>query len=195
MIEEDLSKTILNTNRLILRKIKTRDAADLFEFCKDPAISRYSQWDQHTDIAETKAYIRYAKRESSDEKLNFCICFAGKVIGTCGFATLERNIRVAEIGYCISHDYQHRGFASEAIFALCDFGFNVLRLNRIEARIASENTPSCRLLDKLGFTRDALLKKGAYIKGNTYDVCLYSLTNDEFLNIYKGKVPVFGNSF
>ena len=187
----DYRKHKIFTNRLVLRRVEIGDAADLFEYCRDPASSRYSEWEPHENIAQTKAFIRYSRRDKSENKLDFCITLRdnNKVIGTCGFTKCELPIRTGEIGYCLSAEYQGAGYASEAVFAVCKFGFDVLRLNRIEARVVTENTPSCRLLERLGFSKEGLLRKGAYLKGSTYDLYLYSLTNDDFIHKFKGQVP------
>lgn len=183
MIEPKLSgKITLQTDRLILRPAKLADAADYFAFCKDPSASRYSEWAPHETIAQTKAYIRYTRRNRSDDSLDLAIESRDTrtVIGNCGFTKLNLSLKTAEIGYCLAASARGQGFAREAIHALLAYGFDRLHLNRIEARVVCENTPSVGLLRRLGFSLDARLKKGAYIKGKTYDLYLYSITNDEF---------------
>ena len=68
------------------------------------------------------------------------------------------------------------GYATEAVGALCGFCFQKLGTERLEAKVMCENLPSERLLLRLGFKKEAMLKKGAVCKGKTVDVNLFSLT-------------------
>lgn len=175
-------KIILQTDRLILRLAKLSDAADYFAFCKDPSTSRYSEWMPHESIAQTKAYLRCLRRNPSDDSLDFAIVRKDlqRVIGSCGFTRLNLSLKTGEIGYCLAADARGCGYGFEAIRALCAYGFGQLHLNRIEARVVCENTPSIALLERLGFSREGRMKKGAFIKGKTCDLFLYAQTDDEF---------------
>ena len=49
----------LHTQRLLIRRLAMRDAADLFDYCRDPEVARHVLWDAHLSISESRAYIRY----------------------------------------------------------------------------------------------------------------------------------------
>ena len=64
---------------------------------------------------------------------------------------------------------------SEALGLLLDYGFQQMELNRVEAVVFRDNDASCRLLAKLGFAREGLLREYAYLHGRLQDMYMYSL--------------------
>lgn len=173
-----LYKTVLRTDRLLLRYPALQDAEDVFAFCRDPRISEYSSWDPHEDLPHTRRYLRYLRRTRKDgEELTLCICRKSdnRVIGTVSFVRIDFEGRVGEIGYCIATDCWRQGYGSEAVGALLRFGLDTLRLNRIEARVVCENRASAALLEHLGFQREGRLKNGVTFKGAPHDLFLYAV--------------------
>lgn len=173
-----LYKTVLETDRLLLRYPTLRDAEEVFAFCRDPRISEYSAWDPHESPAHTRRYLRYLRRiRKTGKELTFCICRKadGRVIGTCSFVHIDLEGRVGEIGYCVSADCWRRGYGKEAVSALLGYGFNCLRFNRIEARVVCENLSSSGLLERLGFQKEGILKNGITFKGAPHDLFLYAV--------------------
>lgn len=71
--------------------------------------------------------------------------------------------RVAELGYWIVPQYRGNGYATEAARAMCDVGFRVLRLHRIEAGALARNRASIRVLEKAGLRREGILRERARI--------------------------------
>ncbi len=82
----------------------------------------------------------------------------GTPIGTCGFHALRSRDRRCDIGYDLSPRHWGRGYMTEALSAALAFGFSELTLNRVGAIVHPENTASLRLLDRLGFLREGLLR-------------------------------------
>lgn len=172
----------LETERLILRRMEKRDAADLFACFSDPGASRYSIWSPHRNLAYTKNYVRYMMRSyRAREAMVFCIVLKeeNRVIGTCSFTEMDTAYKVAEIGYTLSPAYWHCGYGSEAVKALLKFGFETIGLLRVSARVMPENRASSKLLQRLGFKQEGYLSGGIYCKGRPHDVCLYGLLREE----------------
>ena len=89
------------------------------------------------------------------------------MIGTCGFTSFDCPHDAAEIGYVIHPSYWGMGIVPEAVRAVLQFGFERLRLHRIEARFIEGNVASLRVMQKVGMTfegyqRDRLLVKGVH---------------------------------
>ncbi|MDO7907451.1 GNAT family N-acetyltransferase [Paenibacillus sp. JX-17] len=74
------------------------------------------------------------------------------VIGRSGFVSWRPEYGLAEIGYALGSPYWGRGLATEAVRALLRFGFDVMKLNRLEARCNADNTGSERVMQKAGMT-------------------------------------------
>lgn len=98
----------------------------------------------------------------------------------CGFHKWNQRSFRAEIGYDLSPQYQGRGLMTEALHAMLEHGFDVLKLHRIEAFIYVENMPSMRLLERLGFRQEGTLRDYFYLNGSFHDHTLWSLLRSEW---------------
>lgn len=102
-------------------------------------------------------------------------------IGECGFHTWNVIHKRAEIFYSMRKDaYKQKGFMTEALQAVLDFGFNELGLHRIQALVADYNTPSIKLLLHYGFTKEGTMREDYVEKGIHEDSDCYSLLKREW---------------
>lgn len=104
----------------------------------------------------------------------------GRQIGGIGFSpSAKGQAHAAELGYWLAADYWGRGIATEAVQAVCDYGFQHLGLARITAAIFTGNDASARVLEKCGFTLEAPLQRKLYRKnGEFIDATLYAKVSD-----------------
>lgn len=168
----------LLTPRLLLRPVRMSDAQDLFEYSRDPEVARHVLWDAHQSIHQTRGYIRFLlKQYRGGQPSSFVIELAQerKVIGTIGFMWLQQENRSAEVGYSLSRAYWNRGLMTEALKAVLDFGFDTLRLNRIEAQHETANPASGRVMAHAGMRYEGRLRQRVYNKGRYVDVELYAI--------------------
>ena len=160
----------LETDRLILRPMRVSDAPDMFEYARDPEVTRYLLWRPHESISHTRSYLEYlAGRYRIGMHYEWAVILKaeGRMIGTCGFASVDCPNNKAEIGYVLNPRYRGQGLMPEAVLRVMRFGFDMMGLHRIEARYMIGNEASRRVMDKVGMTfegvqRDAMLVKGAY---------------------------------
>ena len=175
------------SDRLILRALKMSDAADLFACCREPEISRYSEWYPHPDLAHSRAYISWMLSEyRRKEGTTFAVCRreSGRLIGTCSYIGLDLEHKVSELGYCLAKDSWGMGYGAEAAFILLDHGFRRLGLHRMEARVMPENERSVRVLEKLGMEREGRMRKAIYCKGADHNLDLYAITDERFFRLF-----------
>ena len=114
----------LHTQRLLIRRLAMRDAADLFDYCRDPEVARHVLWDAHLSISESRAYIRYMlKKYRMGEPSSWGIehLASGRVIGTIGYMWYQRDNNSAEVGYSLSRKYWNQGLMTEALKAVIDY--------------------------------------------------------------------------
>lgn len=78
------------------------------------------------------------------------------------------------VGYKFDPDYHHHGYAEESLEKGIEIMFNDVKLNRIEATVMPNNIPSIKLLERLDFEREGLLKKKLCINGKWEDHYLYA---------------------
>ena len=86
----------------------------------------------------------------------------------------------AEVWFKIHPDYWSKGFGTEALNAIIDFGFKELNLHRIEAGCAVENTGSVKLLEKVGMTREGGKRKALPLKTGWADNYEYAILQSEY---------------
>ncbi|MBQ7384857.1 MAG: GNAT family N-acetyltransferase [Clostridia bacterium] len=160
----------LKTERLTLRAMRRDDATDMFEYASQDGVTEFLLWSSHKSRAYTEEYLKYVEsRYAVGDFYDWAlICNqSGKMIGTCGFASIDTVNNVGEIGYVLNPAYHGRGIAAEAAKEVMRFGFETLELHRIEARFMEGNDASRRVMEKLGMSfegtaREAMLVKGAY---------------------------------
>lgn len=104
----------------------------------------------------------------------------GRLIGTCGYCKWDKQHRHAEIGYDLWTEYWGQGLMPEALQALIRYGFEEMNLNRVEATTHTENQRSQRVLTKLGFQKEGLLREYYCRDGIYNDQVQFSLLRNEW---------------
>ena len=174
---------ILETQRLILRPLKMRDAHDLYAYARDPEVSRHVLWDAHESVWQSRQYLRAALRQyRRGLPGSFAITLrqSGRMIGTIGFMWVNTDHRSAEVGYSLARDYWNQGIMTEALGELIRYGFRSLNLNRIEAQHETENPASGAVMRKCGMRREGTLRQRLLNKGRFVDVELYAILRRDF---------------
>lgn len=166
----------LETKRLLLRKMKKDDAPDMFAYASDPDVTRYLLWSPHASLAHTKKYLAYLEKQYRAGRFyDWAVVekSSGRMIGTCGFASVVPEDLRAEIGYVLNPRWWGRGLASEAVLAVMEFGFFELGLHRIEARFMEGNDRSFAVMKRCGMTFEGMLRDLLFVKGEyrTIGVC------------------------
>lgn len=182
--------TIIETERLRLRRLGRRDKKDMYDYARRKEVSRYLLWSPHQDEDYTKRLIdRLLYLYKSGEYFDFAVEYRenGKMIGTCGFASVDEKNNCAEVGYVLSPDYWGKGIATEAVNAVLRFGFCDLELGRIEARYMVENTASRRVMEKCGMTFEGIYRKKLLVKGIYRDIGVCSILAEEYFENNKNE--------
>jgi [ribosomal protein S5]-alanine N-acetyltransferase len=107
-------------------------------------------------------------------------------IGTCLLFRFEPASGRAELGYVLGRSHWGHGYMAEALAAVIGFAFGSAGLRRIEAEVNPDNTASMRLLHKLGFTQEGVLRQRWVTRGEPYDVAVFGLLSHE----WRGTNPV-----
>jgi ribosomal-protein-alanine N-acetyltransferase len=168
---------IIATERLTLRELRTDDAPALHALFSDPDMMRY--WGTpHDSLARTEAMIASISEAYRERRgIEWAVTFetTGEVIGKVCHHRLMRDHFRSEIGYILAKQHRGQGFIHEALRAVIAFGFAALKLHSIEAQLDPENVRSARLLERLGFVKEAHLKENYFVHGGFVDTAIYSL--------------------
>ena len=173
----------LETERLRMRRLLPTDALDMYEYASEKDLTRYLLWDPHPSVQYTREYLEYLEgRYAVGDFYDWALILkeSGKMIGTCGFTSLDLQNNCAEIGYVIHHKYHGKGYAPEAAEKVIAFGFDKLALSRISAVCMKENAASLRVMQKLGMSFEGTLRSAIYAKGARQDVSVCAITAEDY---------------
>jgi ribosomal-protein-alanine N-acetyltransferase len=174
---------ILVTERLRLRQIKPSDAEALFAIHSDVAWMRWYGVDPITErshagqLAEMFASwfaagtgFRWGLERKQD----------GRLLGTCGLFRWNKSWHNCVVGYEIARDCHGHGYMREALVAVLNYGFNEMRLHRVQAETHPDNAASIGLATRLGFRLEGLHREQAFWSGGFHDLNCYSLLEPEW---------------
>ena len=172
---------ILETERLILRKLKIEDADAMYVYASNDDVTKYVLWDSHTSPEQTKQFLQFMIDKYKQENYAWAVTLkdSDEFIGTIDYVMLDHNERIGEIGYALSHLYWGKGYMSEAAKAVLHYGFTELHLERIQARCFAENIGSERVMQKAGMVYEGTMRKAKLSKGTYYDLKMYSMIREE----------------
>lgn len=174
----------LITNRLNLRQIQPTDAEAIFAIKSDLEVTRHYGQEPHRSLDNTLAWMqRLQASYERHEVFAWGITLKGKdtVIGICTLWNFDPSFHCVEIGYELHPAYGRQGIMAEALSAILSCGFTELGLHRIEANPLVGNTPSSRLLLKLGFMYEGTLRQRHFFRGHFEDQQYFGLLKDEWL--------------
>lgn len=152
---------ILETDRLILRRLERADAEFIFTLVNDPAWLRYIGDRGVRTLADAIDYILQGPVQSY-ERYGFGLFLTalkagGTPIGICGLLKRE-TLPEADLGFAFLPQFWGNGYAHESAAAVLSWGKKTFQLERILAITAPENHPSIKVLKKLGFQFEALIR-------------------------------------
>lgn len=176
---------VIETPRLILRKMAKSDSREMFAYASNPEVTRYLLWEPHISESYTYKYLTYLQSAYRTGKFyDWAVtCRSdGMMIGTCGFTDFNFAANSAEVGYVINPDFWNKGIAPEALGAVLDFGFHSLGIHRIEARYIIGNDRSRRVMEKVGMKFEGILRDAVCRRGVYASVGVCAIIADEFLS-------------
>lgn len=169
----------LTTGRLLLRRLTMEDAPEIFFLRSDPTILQYLSKEPASNMKEAEDFITLINTNiDNNEAILWAIVlkeYPKKTIGTiCFWRMLKEHYR-AELGYVLNPEYWNKGIMTESIRRILDYGFTILGLHSVEARINPDNIASASVLESTGFTREAYFKEDFFHRGKFEDTAVYSL--------------------
>lgn len=180
----------LLTERLTLRKMLVLDAQDMYEYACRSDVTKYLTWHPHPDKAYTKEYLQYlGNRYAAGMFYDWAVIYEPdcKMVGTCGFTSFNCASDSAEVGYVLNPDYWGKGIAAEALSRVLQFGFEDLKLHRIEAKFIRENEASLHVMQRVGMTLEGYLREAMLVKGNYVTVGVCSILASEWRERQTGR--------
>jgi ribosomal-protein-alanine N-acetyltransferase len=174
----------LHTERLILRPFRLTDAAAVQELAgaHEIADTTVSIPHPYPDGAAAAWIGTHAAAWEVGKLVTFAITGrdGDSLMGAIGLVISSENAH-AELGYWIAKPHWNRGYCTEAAQAILAFGFDELRLHRVEARHFARNPASGRVMQKLGMKLDGIQRESVKKWDRFEDLALYAILASEWV--------------
>ena len=170
----------LETERLFLRRVDSNDLKEIFALRSNPETMKYIPRPLvKTDEDALEHIVMIDSKIDSNEGINWAITLKDnpKLIGVIGHYRIKPENYRAELGYMLLPEYHGQGIVSEAVKEAVKYGFQVMKLNSLEAIIDPDNYASAKVLEKNGFVKEAHLKEYEFFEGRFLDTVIYSILN------------------
>lgn len=176
---------------LTLRYATAADAPAMFELGSDPEVTRFFSWGPYTSVDQPAAYIAGLDGERErGERLDFLIVREGVgPIGVTGLIEMSQRDRRAVVGTWLARHEWGTGANAESKALIAQLGFRALGLERLGAYADVANGRSQTALQKVGFTREGVLRHWHRHGESVHDVVLFSLLEQEWLDSPLAQVP------
>ena len=189
-MEEELQKLTINEGKggnesnielssvISLRLLDLSDIDDFMVWASDDKVTRFCSFDSYTSKEDG---INYIKNTVSRHPWYRAICVNNRPVGSISVTANSGNDKCrGELGYVLAADYWGKGIATKAVKMVANTIFDEWpHLERLEALSVVDNVGSQRVLEKAGFTREAVLRKYRILKGTTRDRVIFSLLSTD----------------
>ncbi|MFV8754096.1 GNAT family N-acetyltransferase [Nannocystaceae bacterium ST9] len=170
----------LTTERLRLRSFRFADVDDVLAYAGAPGFGDYVPTPRPYLRSHAEEYLARTRLADWSITCNWALEHEGRVVGGVRFDRQTAH-RKAELGWGITPALRGQGLVGEAVRSVIDVGFERLPwLLRVDAHMDARNLASMRVADKLGMTREGLLRSFLVIHDRPIDVVWYSLLRAEW---------------
>lgn len=170
---------------LELRIPQERHAEEAFEVVREnlPHLKPWLPWatDDYSLESAREFFKKNLQQFANNEALALSIVFEEKIVGGIGFNQFDWQNRQTEIGYWLAINQTGKGIMTKCCWALIEYALNELKLNRIVIRCAGENTKSRAIPERLGFTKEGVLRQTEWLHDKFVDLVVYSMLAEEWM--------------
>jgi len=174
----------LESDRLLYRRITMEDSESLFKIRSNNEVMQFMDRDPMKSVSESENLIQSIHDSfASGSGINWGIIdkCTQVFIGYFGFWRIDTYHCRGEIGYALHPGYWGKGYMEETACQLIHYGFTEMRLHSIEANVNPDNLSSIKLLEKLGFQKEAYFRENYLFNNEFTDSVIYSLLERDFM--------------
>jgi ribosomal-protein-alanine N-acetyltransferase len=170
----------IETERLGLRPVTLEDVEDILTFATDVEWAHYLPVPQPYTRRDAEEFVASQILLDREQTASWGIVLDGAVIGGINLRMDSEN-HACELGYSVAREYWGQGFATEAARAVIDAAFESLPdLNKVRAMADLRNVASQRVMEKVGMTREGILRQNRLFRGEHVDEVWYGLLRSEW---------------
>ena len=176
---------MLTTERLHIRDLSIHDLEHVHNLHSLAETDRFNTLGIPETIQTTKKLLAaWLAMKQQAPRTSYVLSITSKegnhFIGLIALNFGKAHYRSAEVWFKIHPNFWGKGYSTEALKKLLEFGFKDLQLHRIEAGCAVENVASARILEKAGMTREGMKRKILPIRGEWKDNYFYAILEEDF---------------
>lgn len=168
----------LDGEHMSLRTVEEEDLEFLQRDINDPEVRRSLGATGPVNAEQERNW--FEGRSEDDDGTSLLICVEEKPVGSIGLSDVNETWGRAEVGYWVTPNAWGDGYATEATALLCGHAFDQRRLHKIVAHAYDFNAGSRRVLEKVGFVEEGVLREEAFVDGEFVDVLRYGLLAREY---------------
>ena len=174
----------LETERLILRQLRSDDREAIFDYASDPEVTKYMLFNRHQSIEEADVFLESVRVTSEKrERIEFAMELrsTGEFIGVCGLHHFSPQDHRAEVGYVMRRTFWGKGYMVEAVRELLRFAFEEMGMHHVYATCFEANERSARVMERCGMRYEGTMRDHQVIRGEYVTSKLYSILRHEFV--------------
>lgn len=183
-LTEPPANPIIHGEKVYLRPSERTDLDDFVRWFNDADTLRYLAMRAPMGRAAEERWFDSMLERQGKRDHHFVICLLedGRAIGTLGLHEVDQEAGSAAFGIAIGEKAERdHGYGTDALKAICDFGFGELRLERIWLDVYAPNLRAQRSYEKAGFNREGTMRRALFKRGEFADVHRMALLRDEWL--------------
>jgi ribosomal-protein-serine acetyltransferase len=176
---------------LRLRLVREEDAEEL-SLRINQNREHLRQWsslvDETKTASDTLKFVHTClEAAASGTGFRYALLLNREIIGSVTLNTIEKINRCATMGYWLAKSQTGKGLMTTAAKTLISEGFRQLELNRIEARVPTDNHPSQAVCDRAGLTKEGVLRQSQWLYDHFLDMTMNSVLRSEWMARVDGK--------
>ena len=179
---------MLRGEKVYLKLIEEADMYNRAKWINDMDIQDTLNYDMPTSVSKTMAWFHKIQLDNTRREFSIFTVTDDKYIGFCGILNIQVPVMKGEL-HCVIGDkeYQHGGYGTEAYKLLTNFGFTELGLNRIYGYQLTHNYAAHRVVEKLGWKREGLLRQDIFSHGVIKDQYIVAITRTDWIELNANK--------
>ena len=182
--EKKYLKKLIGDN-IYLSPISVDDVEEYAEMVNDIKVSVGLGYISYTNIIDFESEKEFLISVKKEKMFAVRLLENDELLGNIGFNSLDIINRNGALGVLIGNPkYQRKGYGTEALKLILDYGFSFLNLRNISLSVFEYNEAAYNLYKKAGFKEVGRLRKAVEIMGKTYDVIIMDMLKEEFQSVY-----------
>jgi RimJ/RimL family protein N-acetyltransferase len=173
---------MIEGKKVRIRAIEKKDIDEIMKWVNDPEVKSNLLMRYPVSQYQEERWIEAALATDNQRNKTFALeTKDGVYLGGIGLHQIDWENSNAEVGIVIGKkEYWNKGYGTDAMMAMLNFGFNQMNLHRIYLRVFEFNQRGIRSYEKCGFKREGILRQDRYRQGQYYNTIMMGILKEEF---------------